>query len=894
MSNKIANQNSSLIEVSTSSIDWNKQAAISTHRIKLDEVDNHYFFLRARLAARKLHASSKRAACVGVFGPSQAGKSYLVSALAKPTEGNLMVQLGDQQVDFLQKINPGGGRESTGVVTRFSLSKPETQDPSFPVEIRLLSESDLLKILFNSFFSDFDHAGSLTLPALEPQKITERLEKLKVQANFKNESLSIRQEDILDLRDYLQNSFGNLTHNLQTDFWPSAIATASFLTIEQRADLFAVVWRDYPIFTELYKVLAYAVEKLKGADICLAPLNAVVSEQGQTGIVDAQLLSELGQPNGGQIDIRPVLNGQPQSPLSMPKSVIAALTAELRLPLPSSRWTFANHLDILDFPGARSRLKISDPQKSEGNANTLAAELFLRGKVAFLFQRYTADQELSTVLLCVPWGPQEVTGYAPLIDQWVRDTNGASSDKRAKVPAGLLLVMTKFDMDLQAKGGDNESTERQRWPDRIKSSLLERFGSMDWVDKWTDANAFNNIFWLRNPEIKDSAYMKYDKGVEIDINPDHRDRLLRLRLFFCEDQLVKKHFSSPEQAWDAAMKPQDGGISRIVDGINLLANPHIRIQTLQDKTNRLSDSMHSRLKQYFSEGQGEELAKKQEIFNTVKNDLVPVIRNNDIWQVLENFILDLDELKSLYFKVASGNADSIKSADAASSNSSASSAPDFDLDDFLSSAIDGPSVQASSTTSASTAAVHPRALNFADKVVEFWISKIRNYASADESSGASLMPSKGLTLLVEELAISAQRYHLNHELATVLHAAESNAGTTWEKIADRQATIARNIIGDFVSQLGMSHTPMSERPGIPLDKPQRRIFEPFPAFNGPTPPLQEVPIAVSMLYVRDWLVGLQKTIMDNAGFAGSEALSPELNIALGKLIKTIQAGGETA
>ena len=892
MSKKIAAQNSSLIEVSTEAIGWNKNAAVSTHRIKLDEVDNHYFFLRTRLAARKLHASSKRAACVGVFGPSQAGKSYLVSALAKPLVGNLMVQLGNQQVDFLQKINPGGGRESTGVVTRFSLSKPEIQDSDFPVEIRLLSESDLLKILFNSFFSDFDHAGSLTLREIEPQKISERMEKLKSQANFKNESLSIRQEDILDLRDYLQNSFGNLTHNLQSDFWPTAIAIASFLSIEQRAELFAVVWRDYAIFTELYKVLAYAVEKLKGADICLAPLNSVVSEQGQTGIVDAQLLSDLGQANGGQIDIRPVLLGQAQSPLSLPKSVIAALTAELRLPLPESRWDFANHLDILDFPGARSRLKISDPQKLDGNANTLAAELFLRGKVAFLFQRYTADQELSTVLLCVPWGPQEVTGYAPLIDQWVRDTNGSSSEKRAKVPAGLLLVMTKFDMDLQTKGGDNESTERQRWPDRIKSSLLERFGSMDWVENWTADSAFNNMFWLRNPEIKDSAYMKYEKGVEIEINPDHQERLLRLRQFFCEDKMVKKHFSNPEQAWDAAMKPRDGGISRIVDGINLLANPNIRLQTLQDKTIRLADSMHSRLKQYFSEGQGEELAKKQAIFNTVKNDLASVIGNQDIWQIFENFNLNLNELRTLYFKVASGNDDSNKSSGTASANPSASEASDFDLDDFLNSAIDGPSVQAT-TTNAAASAVHPRALNFADKVVEFWISKIRNYASADETSDSSLMPSKGLTLLVEELAISAQRFHLNHELATLLHAAESNAGATWEKIADRQATIARYIIGDFVSQLGMSHTPMKDRPGIPPDQPQRRIFEPYPSFNGPTPPLQERPIAVSMLYVRDWLVGLQKTIMDNAGFAGSEGLSPELNIALGKLIQTIKVSGET-
>lgn len=892
MSNNIATQSSSLIEVSTLAIDWNKQAAISTHRIKLDEVDNHYFFLRARLAARKLHASSKRAACVGVFGPSQAGKSYLVSSLAKPTEGNLMVQLGDQQVDFLQKINPGGGRESTGVVTRFSLSKPETQDSFFPVEIRLLSESDLLKILFNSFFSDFDHAGSLALPTFEPQKISEKLEILKSQVNFKNEPLSLQQEDVLDLRDYLQNSFANLTLNLQSDFWPVAISIASFLNIEQRADLFAVVWRDYPIFTELYKILAYAVEKLKGADICLAPISAVVSEQGKTGIVDAQLLSELSQPHGEQIEIRPVLRGQAQSPLLLSKSVVAALTAELRLPLPKSRWNFANHLDILDFPGARSRLKISDPDKSQSNSNSLAAELFLRGKVAFLFQRYTADQELSTVLLCVPWGPQEVTGYAPLIDQWVRDTNGASPDKRAQIPPGLLLIMTKFDMDLQAKGGDNESTERQRWPDRIKSSLLERFGSMEWVENWTAENAFNNMFWLRNPEIKDSVYMKYDKGIEIDINLDHKDRLFRLRQFFCEDHLVKKHFSDPETAWDAAMKPQDGGISRIVDGINLRANPNIRIHTLQNKTKILADSMHSRLKQYFSEGQGEELSKKHEIFNTVKNDLAPAIRNKDIWKILENLNLNIEELKSLYLKVVSGKDESSKSTSSSLNNQSSPKASYFDLDDFLNSEIEGSNVQMSSTFSNSPA-VHPRALNFADKVVEFWVSKIRNYASSDESLGTSLMHRKGLTLLVEELIISAQRFHLNHVLAIVLHAAESNAGATWEKIADRQTTIARNMIGDFVSQLGMSQMPMKERPGIPPGDPQRRIFEPYPFFNGPAPPLQEVPISVSMLYVRDWLVGLQKIIIDNAGFSGSENLSPELNIALGNLIQTLRFSGES-
>jgi len=34
--------------------------------------------------------------------------------------------------------------------------------------------------------------------------------------------------------------------------------------------------------------------------------------------------------------------------------------------------------------------------------------------------------------------------------------------------------------------------------------------------------------------------------------------------------------------------------------------------------------------------------------------------------------------------------------------------------------------------------------------------------------------------------------------------------------------------------------------------------------------------------------------MDNAGFAGSEALSPELNLTLGKLIQNINSCGEHA
>jgi hypothetical protein len=114
-----------LIRVTGEALDWNDKASSASHRVHLDHSDNTHSFLRSRLAARKLKGSSVRAPCVGVFGPSQAGKSYLVSALSKGSQSSLKVKLGSEYVDFLQKINPGGGRESTGVVTRFLSPNPK-------------------------------------------------------------------------------------------------------------------------------------------------------------------------------------------------------------------------------------------------------------------------------------------------------------------------------------------------------------------------------------------------------------------------------------------------------------------------------------------------------------------------------------------------------------------------------------------------------------------------------------------------------------------------------------------------------------------------------------------------------------------------------------------------
>jgi hypothetical protein len=43
--------------------------------------------------------------CIGIYGPSQSGKSYLVSALAREPGKRLVAMLGGREVDFIETIN---------------------------------------------------------------------------------------------------------------------------------------------------------------------------------------------------------------------------------------------------------------------------------------------------------------------------------------------------------------------------------------------------------------------------------------------------------------------------------------------------------------------------------------------------------------------------------------------------------------------------------------------------------------------------------------------------------------------------------------------------------------------------------------------------------------------
>src|SRR5947209_4603248 len=74
---------------------------------------------QAELARTFEHAAEQPLA-IGIFGPSQTGKSYLVSALARKEDHPLIAML-DKERHFLKEIGPEKNQEATGLVTRFSI-----------------------------------------------------------------------------------------------------------------------------------------------------------------------------------------------------------------------------------------------------------------------------------------------------------------------------------------------------------------------------------------------------------------------------------------------------------------------------------------------------------------------------------------------------------------------------------------------------------------------------------------------------------------------------------------------------------------------------------------------------------------------------------------------------
>ena len=798
--------------------------------------------------AGRLAQSVERPMCVGVFGPSQAGKSYLVSVLAR--KGDTLTAIFDDparpEVDFIQEINPYGEKEATGLVTRFTVHKPQTP-LGFPVFLRLLTQTDLLKILANSYFHDGDLQEE-KIPSWEDLDGHIKSFERKAQAAYVD---VLREEDIWDLEDYFQRNLKRAeTKVFNSFFWDRLARTAPYLGLAERADFFSILWGEHRDLTDLYRTLIESLAKLNFSEKAYCQIDAL--SPAATGILNVETLSGLSDAGQAAVSVSTGAGAL----VSLPRPIVTALAAELCINIKERPWPFFEHTDLLDFPGYRGRTRYNLTKflaDAKGNA---LKELFLRGKVDYLFHRYTAEQELTSMLLCLRPSNLDVTTLPAVIDDWIGVTHGRTASERQGRPVLLFFCFTMFDQHLTEKVIDENLKGPElgmRFEARLKASLLDPFAKLpdSWPRQWTPGQSFKNCYWIRNPNYKAEGVIQYEGRNEVRILPGKVNRIAELRAAYSSVTEVRAHFADPLHAFDEVMKLNDGGISCLAENLAKVCRPGMKQDQIKTRLAGIRAGIARLLApHYIPTDLDKRLAEREAIAKAIIEDLDGCLSHNRFGTFLRGLCVDRGAL-----------------ADALHEPSQAS-APAVRPNRLLNMVIGSGSAQVASNGKPSLSRVD----GLVRTSMQVWTQHL--YQLNDDQSfilRAGLSP-KSLQEISNELSASARRLKIENEMRDILDkiAHVEKPQQIWAKAI----IVAERVINNFVTGLGSK---ASDRP-VRFDAAgmERHVSD----FQ------EEFAVA--------WLKAFYEHLKENARTGDGLVHDAEQNLALGNLLKTLAVPDQAA
>jgi hypothetical protein len=828
---------------------------------------------RGARRARRLARAARSRMSVSVFGPSQAGKSFLVSVLARPEKGPLIADFAGPggTLDYIREINPEGEGESTGLVTRFTMEHAPAPE-GYPVRLTLLGEADIVRTLLNSFFMDGDRSE----PSPEAGEIAAHLDAFKPRAAAARAGMS--SDDVYEIGEYVEAAFGREAYAVALrPFWEEAASIAPALSTADRAAFFAPLWGGHQPLSDLYLRLTEALEQLGHAEEVFAGLDALVPRD--TSIIDVKTLS-------GAADTTPlsVVTGQ-GAPVALPRSVICGLAAELVLPMQSLPSAIFAETDLLDFPGARNRFEQDLGKAFQDGAEKILPELLLRGKVAYLFDRYVQNQEITSMLLCVPDSNMETVDLPGLVQSWIGTTHGATPELRAQTDCVLFVVLTKFDKhlgDSAAQGGDETRFER-----RMAASLLEKFGrgSDNWVDEWAPGQPFSNCFWLRNPNYYVDGLMEYDADkCETGIRPEKQSRIAELRSGCLSAPAVRRHFADPAAAWDAALSLNDGGVGYLTRALEQVCKPDSKLRQIGAQLLQAQAELRQAISPFHVADDVEtRIAEKKQELTRIIDDLEESLARHRFGAVLAALMVDQDEIEGRIARVPS----SIRITSAVSAASGGTRPATVEAQVLQRPGQPARPDKPSAPAPLSEPDIRTMTLEQfqAETAIELWIDRMKQFR--DDRPRRRAYGLGGVTTgdLVAELIHAARRSGLSRETATALK--DINFGLTVEKQAQPASILGAERINRFVSTLGMLDIPEAERPKVQTpDGGERAVFSTAPA-SDTVDDLPAKPVAVAARVWEDWVFALDAVVIANAKDGVGGEINIEQNLRLGRILEAL-------
>lgn len=659
------------IQIINDSLAWSKE-------YKKDSFPTEQFkeYRRKLIKIRKALEQNCSAAA---YGESQVGKSYLMSSLLSSSEHPFVIDNNGKEYSFIDELNPSGGNnakiESTGVITRFTIKHKNDIMKDY-VKILNLSVVDIILLLADSYYNDIKINLDTTLSFETINKELENLSNLW--ENKKMQHSIITEDDIKDINDYIKEVIGNSAAAIyQSNFCKSIAPVIQFIPYDKWIDVFSLLWNRNPQIDRLFATLVNAYKKLDFQQEIYVPFEAVLRDKG-TLLKIEWLDTVCGvKIDTGNDDVYTDVydsNGHLLAS-NFSKGELSALIAELTFELPESLAKdrhFLKEMDLLDFPGARSREKYKEKEIS-----TVLPKMLRRGKVAYLFNKYSRSLQISSVLFCHHNDQKAEPTIGETINTWIEENIGGNPEERSKMLrftngiAPLFFVATKFNIDLERtkndKPDDYESLDKH-W-NRFETVFPEIIKPNTWFEEWTVTTGgkiipFQDVYPLRDFywSGKNGLFDGYSDGAikspekSIHTYSDYPDYWDRLKDSFLRHKFVRKHFSDPDSTWeDVATLNNDGSksIIRNLDSISSVLD-RARRERYQSILDTLKKELINALQVYYEPEDTESKNKKVRLIaGDIKRSLTHAVSKNPavFGRIIDSFMISSESLRNIAYDI---------------------------------------------------------------------------------------------------------------------------------------------------------------------------------------------------------------------------------------------------
>lgn len=405
--------------------------------------------------AALLSRAVRRKGSLGVYGESQIGKSFLISALAA-TKGRIEIRTpgGAEPVDFLKTLNHEHGQETTGLVSRFAARQPELLGPEKDaLTVELLDLEDLIWCFVLGVQQDVE--------APSPDAIEDSRARVQEIIAATKRSLDAATED--DPRIGVMSSVDRVCKRMDDEGGCSKLprdlrssyrdVVADYLREGKRPPdaiffpFVALLWHGHECeaLLRLFRRLYDAVHKLQGFDVVEVAMRDVQARGAeQHSLLTVTVVSQIG--DAGQPSIKAYGRsgvGGDHGVCTIQRPELAALVSEVMLPVERDPGAAEHDLlsigDVLDFPGSRAAGKLV-PMALLTDKEAL--NVYLRGKLTRIFKKLVEQQEIGVLCIGVT-AKGNVEASKPTqvaIEHWLQQqTSGGLTDPP------LLAVFTKCD-----------------------------------------------------------------------------------------------------------------------------------------------------------------------------------------------------------------------------------------------------------------------------------------------------------------------------------------------------------------------------------------------------------------------------------------------------------------